>query len=101
MRLALGWLLGSYQYTSYKRAPRGPATLVAPEGIDAPRVEALAEGMRLARDLINTPAEDMGPPDLEGAVRDLGTAHGAQTETILGDARCGIECHAGWQGCLF
>jgi len=42
--------------------------------------------MRLARDLINTPAEDMGPPDLEGAVRDLGTAHGAQTETILGDA---------------
>ena len=82
----LGWLLGSYAFTRYRQARRQPARLVPPEGIDGDRVLRLAHGMTLARDLINTPTEDMGPDDLERAARTLGEAHGASVETIRGDA---------------
>jgi len=65
-RAALGWLLGSYSFTAYKaKSGRSPAALIAPEGIDSARIGRMAAGMGLARDLINTPAEDMGPPQLE------------------------------------
>ncbi len=85
-RAALGWLLGSYTFDRYKqRAARTPAALVAPEGIDAARVMRLAAGMGLARDLINTPAEDMGPDDLEAAVRAVAARSGAAVETVVGD----------------
>ena len=53
---SLGWLLGQYRFTRYKPAEATPARLVAPDGIDAAHVLALAAGEYLARDLINTPA---------------------------------------------
>jgi leucyl aminopeptidase len=62
------------------------AELVAPEGVDTARLLALAEGEYLTRDLINTPASDMGPPDLEQAARDLAAKHGARIEVITGAA---------------
>jgi len=80
----LGWILGAYRFTRYKKARRQPARIIPPENIDEARVMRLARGMTLARDLINTPTEDMGPDDLEAAIRTAGKAHGASVEAIRG-----------------
>ncbi len=83
---ALGWLLGRYRFARYKDAPLPNAALVAPEGIDAERIALIAEGVALTRDLINTPAEEMGPAEIEEAVRDLAALHGAAVDAVTGDA---------------
>jgi leucyl aminopeptidase len=52
-------------------------------------VERLARGIGLARDLINTPAEDMGPADLAAAAEEMAAKHGAYCRIIVGDALLG------------
>ncbi|MGH6982327.1 MAG: leucyl aminopeptidase family protein, partial [Stellaceae bacterium] len=84
--LALGWALGSYQFTKYKARKRGWATLTWPKGVDQGSVERQAQGIFLARDLINTPTEDMGPADLAAAAKKMAAAHGAKFSVIVGDA---------------
>ncbi len=81
---ALGWRLGQYKFTRYKSGATAAARLVAPEGVDAARVNLIAEGAFLARDLINTPAADMGPEAIEGAFRDLAAKHGAEASSVVG-----------------
>ncbi len=83
---ALGWLLAGYRYDRYRSSnSEAPgAMLLPPEGVDAARLEAIAAGEALSRDLINTPASDMGPDDLEAAARDLAEAFGAEIEVISG-----------------
>ncbi|WP_137702707.1 leucyl aminopeptidase family protein [Marimonas lutisalis] len=83
---ALGWLLGTYTFDRYAKGNGIKARLVAPEGVDAGRIETIAEGEALTRDLINTPASDMGPVALEAACVDLAGKHGAQIEVIRGEA---------------
>ncbi len=83
---ALGWLLTGYRFDRYRDQTPLAARLVAPEGIDAEQITALATGEMLTRDLINTPASDMGPPDLEAAARKLAEQHGAKIEVTTGDA---------------
>ncbi|HEY4251153.1 MAG TPA: leucyl aminopeptidase family protein [Roseomonas sp.] len=82
----LGWALGAYRFARYKPARRLPARLVLPAQEEAGRGVILAEAMIRARDLINTPASDMGPAELAGAVQALAAAHGAQFRVIEGDA---------------
>ena len=82
---ATGWLMASYSFSRYHAQPVHGARLVAPEGIDTARIEAIVAGEALARDLINTPASDMGPADLEAAARALAEAHGASIEVIEGE----------------
>lgn len=82
----LGWLLAAYRFDRYAKASPLKAELIAPKGIDAKLLLAIADGEILTRDLINMPASDMGPPDLETAARDLADKHGAQIEVICGDA---------------
>ena len=82
---ALGWLLAGYRFDRYKSGPAAAAALIAPPAIDAGTVEAIGRGEALTRDLINTPASDMGPPDLEQAARDLAKQHGASVEVTTGD----------------
>jgi leucyl aminopeptidase len=82
---ALGWLLSGYRFDRYKKITPMTAHLIAPEGIDAARIEAIANGEALTRTLINIPASDMGPPDLEQAARDLAEAHGARIEVTVGE----------------
>ena len=82
---ALGWLLESYDFDRYRSAKPSPAGLIAPQGIDAQKVEAIAAGEMLTRDLINTPASDMGPSELEDAVRTLARQHDAEINVITGD----------------
>ena len=82
---ALGWLLAGYKYTRYTSPSPDGATLVAPKGIDAGRIEIIANGEALTRELINTPAADMGPAELEEATRALAHEHGADLNVITGD----------------
>jgi leucyl aminopeptidase len=85
-RLALGWALGCYAFTRYKERKRGWADLVWPAKADRDLVERLARGIGMARDLINTPSEHMGPTELAGAVEDLAARHGARCRLIAGEA---------------
>lgn len=83
---SLGWLLSQYSFDHYREQKHTTARLVAPEGVDAARIEAIAAGEALTRDLINVPASDMGPADLEGACATLATRHGASIEVTRGEA---------------
>jgi leucyl aminopeptidase len=85
-RLALGWALGGYAFTRYKPRKRGLAALLWPGTADRGLIERLAHGIFLARDLINTPAEHMGPRELAGAVEELAARHAAQCRIIAGEA---------------
>ena len=83
---ALGFLLGLYRFDRY-RADRSPRPrLVAPEGIDAARVERIAGAIGFGRDLVNTPANDLGPAALEEAAARLADEFGARFEATRGDA---------------
>ena len=84
---ALGWLLGQYRFTRYKAGiAAGRARLVCPQGLDAQEVQAIAAAEFLTRDLINTPASDMGPQQLEDAARALADRLGASIEVTSGPA---------------
>jgi leucyl aminopeptidase len=69
---ALAWLLSAYSFDRYRpgRTATDRAMLVCPAELDAQSILAMAEGEVLTRDLINTPAQDMGPAELEAAARD-------------------------------
>jgi len=82
---ALGWALGSYAFSRYKKPKRAPAMLVWPANADRTEVERIAQAVHLARDLINTPAEDMGPEELADAALSVSSTHGAKTQVIVGD----------------
>ena len=82
---ALGWLLAQYRFDTYKDQSAMGAALIAPEGIDAARIEKIANGEALSRTLINTPASDMGPPDLEAAARDVAAEFGASIKVTTGE----------------
>ena len=82
---ALGWLLAGYRFTRYKSGPAPKARLKTPKGVDAARIQAIAEAEVLTRDLINTPASDMGPNELEAAFLALAKLFGAKTKVIRGD----------------
>ncbi|MFW2588597.1 leucyl aminopeptidase family protein [Sagittula sp. SSi028] len=82
---ALGWLLSMYRFTRYKSAAEADRHLVAPAGVDAARLEVLAEAEWLTRDLVNTPAQDMGPVALEQAARDLADRFDATIEVTTGE----------------
>ena len=85
-RIALAWALGAYGFDRYRRKPAEPrARLVVDDGVDLAEPAAIARACALARDLVNTPPNDMGPVQLEQAARDVATAHGAEIQVVVGD----------------
>lgn len=83
---ALAFLLSAYAFRRYAAPkPEGPR-LCAPEAVDRARIERIARAMAMARDLVNTPANDMGPEALAEAATALAARHGAVCRTIVGDA---------------
>jgi leucyl aminopeptidase len=85
-RLAsIAFALGGYRFNRYRKAKDNVLRLALPDGVDGDEVSRIVEGMTLARDLINTPANDMGPADLEAAARTLAKQHGAKVRAIVGN----------------
>ena len=82
---ALAFALGSYRFTRYRKQEQKDIRLEVPAGVDGDDLSRIAEGVWLARDLINTPANDMGPAELEAAARTLAERHGAKVHAIVGD----------------
>ena len=80
-----GWLMTGYIFDRYRVQDTKTVGLIAPAGVDAARIEILAEAEALTRDLINTPAADMGPDVLQGAADELAHRYGASCKTIVGD----------------
>ncbi len=83
---AVAWGLGAYRFRRYKsNGGERPPGLVLPSGADRSAVERIVEGVWLGRDLINTPASDLGPADLEAAARRLAERHDASLTVVTGD----------------
>lgn len=84
--LALGFAIGGYRFGRYKALAAPMASLELPSGVDGEGVHRMARADGLARDLINTPAQDLGPAALADAVCELARRHGGTAEVIVGDA---------------
>ena len=84
-RAALGWALGTYDFARYRKPPRSFASLLWPKGADRAAVARTVDAVFLARDLINTPASDMGPAELAAAARNLARKYNAGCEVIEGE----------------
>jgi leucyl aminopeptidase len=82
---ALSWLLSAYRFTLYKTDSSMHPELCAPPGVDVLRLERIAKAITLGRDLINTPANDLGPAKLQAAAVSLATQFGAHVSVVLGD----------------
>lgn len=80
----LGYALGAYRYTASKPAKREPARLVRPEGSDWSLQEAASVWM--VRDLINTPANLLGPAELADVAVGLARRYGAEPTIVVGAA---------------
>lgn len=100
--VALAWALGAYRFDRYKTSGKAAsdaspddksgteeapalARLVWPAAARQAEVEALVDAYTLVRNLVNTPAADMGPQDLEQAARSLCAAEGAEITSIVGE----------------
>ena len=83
---AMSWALGGYAFRRYKPARAMPATLALAADAATRRGLLLAEASATTRDLVNTPAEDLGPAELAAAARALAKAHGAKVREVVGDA---------------
>ena len=81
----LAWLFGTYAFDRYRKRTKRAPKLVIPESVDATDATRIAEGVFIARDLINTPSNDMGPSELSDAAAGLARKHGAEFEVIEGD----------------
>src|SRR5579862_8032600 len=82
---ALAFALGAYRFTRYRKVEARTLSLDLPQSLDRDELTRIVEGVALARDLINTPANDMGPAELEAAAQKLAAQHGASFKSIVGD----------------
>ena len=88
---AVAWGLGGYRYRRYKTGGAEPLPqLKLSPGVDLGQVRAIVEAVTRGRDLINAPANDMGPAELEEAAQALAQRHaattGATVTSIIGEA---------------
>lgn len=82
---ALAFALGSYKFGRYRHVAPPGVTLVPPEGIDMADIGRTVDAVTLARDLINTPSNDMGPAELADAAQSLARRFGATFTCLAGD----------------
>src|SRR5437660_3414269 len=104
---ALGFGLGAYRFARYGKSCT-ELRLEPPESTDVVDLSRIVEAVYMARDLINTPSNDMGPDELAGAARKLAAHHGAEVRVIAGDDLLGqnfplihaVGCAAARAPCL-
>ncbi|MBO6724919.1 MAG: leucyl aminopeptidase family protein [Rhizobiaceae bacterium] len=82
----VGLALGGYAFGRYRKPAATDLRVVCPKGAEAREAQRVADGVFLTRDLINTPANDMGPEGIEKAARKLARAHKAQVSVTKGNA---------------
>ena len=84
-RAALGFLLASYRFDRYRKGAPKTVRLVTPGYVDRDEVVRIARGVALARDLINIPANDLGPAELADAAIDLIVSYGGTASLVVGE----------------
>src|SRR5262245_38580784 len=89
LRVCIAWGLGSYRFDRYRKAGRAPARLAWPAGVDRAHVTRTVEAAWFGRDLINTPAEDLGPAELAAAAVEMARKLGMKHKVTVGDALLG------------
>ncbi|TIL59556.1 leucyl aminopeptidase family protein [Mesorhizobium sp.] len=82
---AIALALGGYVFTRYGKKPGRTLRFSLPPGAEAAYVRRIADGVFLTRDLVNTPTSDMGPDELEKAVRTLAGTYKAGVSVTRGD----------------
>ena len=83
---AIAWGLGAYKFSRYKSNAKGqPPNLLLDGDMNGDRIRTITQSVWLGRDLINTPANDMGPDEIEAAASAVATQHGARMNAIIGD----------------
>ncbi|HEX4181203.1 MAG TPA: leucyl aminopeptidase family protein [Caulobacteraceae bacterium] len=90
-RIALAWALGAYGFSRYRQKPAEPRARLVVDDLDVAEPIALARACALARDLVNTPPNDMGPAHLEQAARTVAEDFGAEIQVVVGDALLGAN----------
>jgi leucyl aminopeptidase len=83
---ALAFLLGSYRFERYRKPKQSEVALAAPDAVDTAEIDRITAAVVMARDLVNTPANDLGPDALEAAARALAERHSAAIEVTAGEA---------------
>lgn len=83
---AMSWELGGYRFDAYKATAHDPATLMLTPSLAAERGLMLATAIASVRDLVNTPAEHLGPAQMAAAVKLVAAQHGARFKQTVGDA---------------
>ena len=81
-QIAAGWADGAYRFDRYLKEKAAPPQLVIPEDADADALSREADACALLRDLVNTPAADMGPQDIQAAISDLAERFGAKRRSL-------------------
>ncbi len=89
---AIAWGLGAYAFDRYKKRKRPAPRLAPPDGADMAEATRIVEASWLARDLVNTPTNDMGPDALQAAAEKVARENGAEIEAIVGDALLKQNC---------
>jgi len=85
-QIALAFAVGTYRFDRFKaRGADGARRLVAPDGVDVAEVQAVAHACALARDMVNSPANAMGPRQIETIAREIAEQFGATFSAIVGD----------------
>src|SRR5436305_1971276 len=82
---ALAFALGQYRFRRYRKADPVETKLALSNGVDGQDISRIAEAATLARDLVNTPANDMGPQELSDAARLIAERYGAKFSCVVGD----------------
>ncbi len=82
---AIAWGLGAYAFDRYKKRKHPAPLLAPPEGADMAEAARIIEASWLARDLVNTPTNDMGPEALHAAAQKVAERYGAEFEAVVGD----------------
>jgi leucyl aminopeptidase len=83
-QIALAFALGSYRFDRYKKKRDGRPILVA-DNVDLAEVRSIAHACALARDMVNTPPNDLGPLQIETIAREIAEQHGATITVITGE----------------
>ncbi|MEO1188765.1 MAG: leucyl aminopeptidase family protein, partial [Pseudomonadota bacterium] len=85
-QIANAWADGAYRFDRYLSEKADPPRLVVGDGADGEAQIRVAVAIDRLRDMVNTPAEDMGPPEIQGTISDLAERYGASLETTIGAA---------------